>query len=155
MNITASHTTGPNSRRNRPARANRCGAVLVEFALVLPILVTIVLAAIDFGRFAHSHIAVTNSARVGAGYACTHPFTTGTQSLWQTKIREAVKNEMQGVANYDNTLLAMTSPLVTTDSDGQKRVRVEVKYPFQTLVTWPFVPSSFLMTRAVEMRFIR
>src|SRR5215213_2578227 len=147
MNRTGSHIKVGNTRHCRRARANRCGAVLVEFALILPILVTIVLAAIDFGRFAHSHIAVTNSARVGAGYACMHPFTSGTQSLWQAKIREAAKNEMQGVVNYDDTLLTMTSPQVTTDSDGQKRVRVEVKYPFQTLVTWPFVPHSFLMTR--------
>jgi Flp pilus assembly protein TadG len=155
MNTIAPHVRVAKTRHSRRTRANRPGAVLVEFALVLPVLVTIVLAAIDFGRFAHSHIAVTNSARVGAGYACMHPYTTGTQSLWQTKIREAVKNEMQGVAHYDDTLLAMNSPQVTTDSDGQKRVRVEVKYPFQTIVTWPFVPHSFLMTRAVEMRFIR
>jgi Flp pilus assembly protein TadG len=155
MNITASSVAGPTIRHSRRARADRCGAVLVEFALILPILVAIVLAAIDFGRFAHSHIAVTNSARVGAGYACMHPFTTGTQALWQAKIREAVKNEMQGVVNYDNTLLTMTSPQVTTDSDGQKRVRIEVKYPFHTLVTWPFIPNNFLMTRAVEMRFMR
>lgn len=84
-----------------------------------------------------------------------HPYTSGTESLWQAKIREAAMNEMQGVANYDDTLLTMTSPKVTTDSDGQKRVRVEVKYPFQTLVTWPLIPSTFFMTRAVEMRFIR
>src|SRR5215210_6714678 len=146
MNTSESQQTVPNSLRNRLARASRTGAVLVEFALILPILFTIVLAAIDFGRFAHSHIAVTNSARVGAGYACMHPYTTGTQSLWEAKIREAAKNEMQGVVNYDDILLTMTSPQVTTDSDGQKRVRVEVKYPFQTLITWPFVPSSFLMT---------
>ena len=155
MNKPASNVAVSTTCHSRRARADRCGAVLVEFGLILPILVTIVLAAIDFGRFAHSHIAVTNSARVGAGYACMHPYTAGTESLWQAKIREAAANEMQGVANYDDLLLTMTSPQVTTDSDGQKRVRVEVKYPFQTLVTWPFLPNTFLMTRAVEMRFIR
>jgi hypothetical protein len=133
----------------------RRGAVLVEFALVLPVLVTMVLAAIDFGRFAHSHIAVTNSARVGAGFAIMHPFTAGTQALWTTMIRDAVRKEMQGLVNYDDAQLIMSTPQVTTDSDGQKRVRVEVKYPFETLVNWPLLPHSFLMTRAVEMRFIR
>jgi Flp pilus assembly protein TadG len=137
------------------ARDGRSGAVLIEFALILPLLVTIALAAIDYGRFAHAHMAVTNSARVGAGYAAMHPFTTGTQSIWQSKIRDAVKKEMQGISNYDDTKLTMTAPQVTTDSDGQRRVRVEVKYPFQTLVTWPFLPHTFQMTRAVEMRFIR
>lgn len=155
MNITATHVPVPSSRRHRYARVNRCAAALIEFALILPVLVTIVLAAIDFGRFAYSHIAVTNSARVGAGYACMHPYTAGTQALWQSKTLEAVKNEMKGITNYDNALLTMTPPQVTTDSDGQKRVRIEVKYPFQTLVTWPLIPSNFVMTRAVEMRFMR
>jgi Flp pilus assembly protein TadG len=136
-------------------RNRRYGAVLIEFALVLPILITIVLAAIDFGRFAHSHMAVTNSARVGAGYASMHPFTAGTQALWQANVRDSIKKEMQGLVNYNDGQLTMTAPQVTTDSDGQKRVRIEVKYPFNTLVNWPLLPHSFLMTRAVEMRFIR
>jgi Flp pilus assembly protein TadG len=156
MATSSSKAASSNASRARGRRrAERRGAVLIEFALILPVLVTVVLGAIDFGRFAHAHMAVTNSARVGAGYAAMHPFTTGTQSLWQTKIRDAVKKEMQGIPNYDDTKLTMTAPQVTTDSDGQKRVRVEVKYPFQTLVTWPFIPSTFSMTRAVEMRFIR
>jgi Flp pilus assembly protein TadG len=155
MTTSASHLAVSGGRHHRRNRANRCGTALLEFALILPVLVTIVLAAVDFGRFAHSHIAVTNSARVGAGYACMHPYTNGTQALWQSKIRDAVKKEMQGVVNYDDNLLTMTTPQVTTDSDGQKRVRIEIKYPFHTLVNWSLIPNSFLMTRAVEMRFMR
>lgn len=142
-------------RALRPKSARRPGAVLVEFALILPVLVTIVLAAIDFGRFAHAHMAVTNSARVGAGFGAMHPFTTGTQALWTSMIRDAVRKEMQGLVNYNDTQLVMSTPQVTTDSDGQKRVRIEVKYPFNTIVNWPLLPHTFLMTRAVEMRFIR
>jgi Flp pilus assembly protein TadG len=155
MNKPVSNIAIPSTRHHRRGRACPRGAVLIEFALILPILVTVALAAIDFGRFAHSHIAVTNSARVGAGYACMHRYTAGTQALWQTKIRDAVKKELQGIVNYSDAQLTMTTPQVTTDSDGQQRVRIEVKYPFHTLVNWPLLPSSYLLTRAVEMRFMR
>jgi Flp pilus assembly protein TadG len=137
------------------ARSERGGGVLIELALVLPVLITLVLGTIDFGRFAYFHIAVTNSARAGAGYGMMHPYTSTTQATWQGNIRDAVKNEMQGVPNYNDNSLLMSTPQVTTDSDGQKRVRVQVQYPFSTLIAWPFVPSNFLLQRAVEMRFIR
>jgi Flp pilus assembly protein TadG len=137
------------------AQRKRHGGVLIEFALVLPVMITLVLAAIDFGRFAYFHMAVTNSARVGAGYGMMHPYTSTTQATWQANIRDAVKNEMQGVPSYSDNLLTMTTPQVTTDGDGQKRVRIQVQYPFHTLIHWPFIPSSFTLQRAVEMRFIR
>jgi Flp pilus assembly protein TadG len=141
--------------RGNRAGSRRAGGVLIEFALVLPVMVTLVLATIDFGRFAYFHIAVTNSARVGAGYAAMHPYTSTTQATWQANIRDTVKKEMQGVPNYSDNSLTMTAPQVTTDSDGQKRVRVDVQYPFNTLISWPFIPSHFTLQRAVEMRFIR
>ena len=54
----------------RPADATgssrRSGAVAVELALILPLLVLIVLGAVDFGRFANTYIAVTNACRAGA-----------------------------------------------------------------------------------------
>jgi Flp pilus assembly protein TadG len=138
-----------------PAQSARRGGVLIEFALVLPVMVTLVLAALDFGRFAYFHMAVTNSARVGAGYGSMHPYTSTTQATWQANIRDAVKKEMQGIPNYNDNLLTMSSPQVTTDSDGQKRVRIQVQYPFNTLISWPFIPSNFTLRRAVEMRFTR
>ena len=142
------------ARRNR-AGCQRRGGVLIEFALVLPIMMTLVLGAIDFGRFAYYHMAVTNSDRAGAGYGRMHPCTSTTQATWQANIRDAVMKEMQGVPNYSDSSLTMSAPQVTTDGDGQKRVRVQVQYPFNTLVSWPFIPSHFTLQRAVEMRFIR
>jgi hypothetical protein len=46
---------------------------LVEFALVLPLILVLVLGAIDFGRAFFSWVELTNASRVGANYAATHP----------------------------------------------------------------------------------
>jgi Flp pilus assembly protein TadG len=53
----------------------------MEFALVLPVMLILLLAAVDFGRLFFSYIAVNNAAREGAVYAAVHaadtPFVAG------------------------------------------------------------------------------
>lgn len=56
-------------RRNAHPR----GQSLVEFALVLPVLLVIMLFAIDFGRAFFSWVTVTNASRVAANYAAVYP----------------------------------------------------------------------------------
>jgi Flp pilus assembly protein TadG len=45
------------------------GQSLVEFALVVPVLLLILLVAIDFGRAFYSWVILQNAARIGANYA--------------------------------------------------------------------------------------
>jgi hypothetical protein len=49
------------------------GQSLVEFALVVPVLLLIVLFAVDFGRLYMGWVTINGMARVGANYAAQHP----------------------------------------------------------------------------------
>jgi Flp pilus assembly protein TadG len=49
----------------------RQGQALVEMALILPIMLLILLATIDFGRAYYAGVAMTGAAREGARYAST------------------------------------------------------------------------------------
>ena len=61
-------------RPSRPRRAARSrGQTIVEFALTLPVLILLLLMAIDFGRVFLGWISLNNAARVGANYAALHP----------------------------------------------------------------------------------
>jgi Flp pilus assembly protein TadG len=51
------------------------GQSFVEFAFVLPFLVFLVLAIVQFGRAWHSYIVITDAARVGAREAAVHRTT--------------------------------------------------------------------------------
>ena len=46
---------------------------MVEFALVLPLLVLVLLLAIDLGRVFFGWVSITNASRVGANYAAIYP----------------------------------------------------------------------------------
>ena len=48
------------------------GQALVEMALVLPLLVLLLVMAIDFGRVFFGHVALENAARIGADFAAGH-----------------------------------------------------------------------------------
>ena len=58
------------SRRDR--RRSR-GQSLVELALVLPVILLLVMMALDFGRAFYSWVTITNATRVGANYAAANP----------------------------------------------------------------------------------
>lgn len=154
-------------RASAPA-SSRHGAAAVELALLLPLLLTLVLACIDFGRFAYTYIAVTNAARAGAGYAVLNPTTTANEALWKGNIRQVVAGELQQLRAlkdptgnttdfYDDAKLAVNVTR-TVENSGLWRVTVQVQYPFETFVPWPWLPTSIDVgknTAPIVMRGIR
>ncbi len=48
------------------------GQSLIEFALVLPLLLVLIISAIELGRLFYTQIVITNAAREGAYYMATH-----------------------------------------------------------------------------------
>jgi Flp pilus assembly protein TadG len=128
-------------------------------AIILPLLVTIVLGCVDFGRFAYTHIALTNAARAGASYAMMNNYSSSTYGAWVSGITTAAKNEMTGQTGYNSNNLTVAAPTVTVESSGLRRVQLTVSYPFQTAVNWSWtgmgIPSSMTLQRTVVMRLIR
>lgn len=135
-----------------PRRNKRPGTAAVEFAVILPVLVLIVLGCVDFGRFAYSYIAVTNAARAGAGYGSVHPFTDFTRPLWESRIREAVAQEMQLMPGFDPDRVQITTG---PDTGDEWWVRVDVSYSFHVIMNWPGLPGEVPMQRTVIMRATR
>jgi Flp pilus assembly protein TadG len=136
---------------------SRRGAAAVEFALILPLLITLVLGCIDFGRFAYYYIAVTNAARAGASYGIMNNYTSSTYSTWVANITQAARDEIAQQKEPGKTLSVTVS--TSRESTGLRRVQVLASYPFTTIVPWNWtglaIPSSVNLQRQVEMRLIR
>ncbi len=141
-----------------PKRRGRHGVAASELALILPLLLSVVLGAIDLGRFAHTYIAVTNAARSGAGFAAMNSYTTTTKSVWDASLKQVVQDEMQQVIDdasgfSDSDLIVFANR--SFDDGSLWRVRVDVTFPFETVVPWPTIPSVINLQRTVEVRGIR
>jgi Flp pilus assembly protein TadG len=139
-------------------RRARRGSAILEFSILLPLLLTIVLLCVDFGRFAHYYIAVTNAARAGAAYGSSHAVAGTSDPTWAGQVRQAVRDEL-GADNWsadEQAKLAIAAPVVTRDvATGDWRVQVDVRYEFHTLVNWPFLPgynTPLVLQRRVVMR---
>ena len=61
-----------------PRSRSRLGQALVETALIIPILLILLLGAIDFGRAFFGWVNLHQVVRIGANYASTHPDLTET-----------------------------------------------------------------------------
>ena len=73
----------------RRLRQTEAGQSLVEFSLVLPLMLIMLFALVDFGRAFHTWLMVTNAAREGARAAATQ------QDVGQIQTR--INDSMQGL----------------------------------------------------------
>jgi Flp pilus assembly protein TadG len=132
----------------------------MEFALLLPFLLTLALVCVDFGRALYYYTALTNAARAGAGYASAnpYPYTTTTQANWQTAAINAATNEFAANAWFNATKVSVTVSAPTNaqyTAGGSWPVTVTVSYPFKPLINWKFLSgyyTSMTLTRRVVMQ---
>jgi len=70
------------------------GQALIETALILPILLILLLGAIDFGRLFFGWVALHQAARIGANYAATHPAMTPAD---EAAFQELIERDVQAI----------------------------------------------------------
>ena len=121
-------------------RRKRKGAAALELAIVLPLLVTLMLGSVDFGRFAYTNVAVRNASSEAATWGSHHGITEfpGGLAEWTAAVKQVAVNET------DNLEPPISLDRVTVDTAvlAEGRVRVIVEYDFQTVVPWPLIPSQ-------------
>ena len=102
--------------RSEPLRREN-GQALVEYALILPVLLLLLLGIIEFGVVVFSYDTIANAAREGARYGAVRPGDPG-------GIEAAARRLTSGL---DQARLQVNS---TTAGSG---VRVEVIYPVKLI----------------------
>jgi PKD repeat protein len=130
------------------------GQSLVEFALILPVFLFLLLSAIDFGRLFFTYIQINNAAREGAAFGAISPADCGgspclASSGIATKARQETNAQAQRgegtvavsatCANSAGTALACS--LATGGGGPGNTITVSVSEPF-TFVT-PLINGLF------------
>jgi len=118
------------ARRSQRARP---GAAAVEFALVAPLLVMLVLGMIEFGRMMMVEQILTNAAREGARKAVLPGVT-------KTQVESAVDAYLQNSSVSGQSRTVSPDPGTAT---GGAAVTVTVSVPYSS-VTW--LPVSWFLS---------
>jgi Flp pilus assembly protein TadG len=127
------------------------GAAATELAIVLPFLLLVIFACLDYGRAIYGQIALTNAVRVGAERGATKRFTSVDRVQWETLIRSAAEAEAASIPGYVASRLTLQ---ITTSNDFGALLQVQVtgQYSFRTLISWPGVPQTLALRHQVAMR---
>ena len=146
------------------------GASAVELAVSIPVLVVILVGAIDFGRVFYTAMGLTNAARAGAQYGSQNNVkstdTAGMQSTAQTSaqndlgtITAAASQTCGCVPNSPaNENYAVSAPTpntcLGTCSSGHLVVFVTVTASkvLSTLALYPGIPRTLTINRASRVR---
>ena len=135
--------------RLRHGRKRTRGQSLVEFSLVLPVMLLLVLFGVDFGRVFLGWVQLNNVVRVAADFAAENPTawnTVNPNTAVQTEYQTLVQNE----ASHINCTLPNTIP-APTFSGGSNAVqaigtpvfvRISCNFSFITPVIGGFFGGS-------------
>jgi Flp pilus assembly protein TadG len=116
------------------------GQAFVEFAIVLPVLVMLVIGMVQFGLAFHNYLSITDATRVGARAAAVKR-TTGACDAARTAIQNTVSAKQWSTISGRITC--------TAGANTGDQVKVSVSYPYGIGVPG-FKASGTLTASATE-----
>jgi Flp pilus assembly protein TadG len=123
--------------RNRRVRKNQDGQALVEFALVLPILLLLLIGMMEFGLLLFNQQIITNASREGARFGIVvRPDDRYTEGEIAAVVDNYCANHM--ITFGSDTPSTVADPH-STDAVFQDTLTVEVTFDYQFLVLPNFV----------------
>jgi hypothetical protein len=138
-------STQPNSR----ARRGSAGTAMVEFALVLPLLLTLALGVLDFGKAFNYWIDETHLANETARWAAVNGSPCSLGSLQQCAAGQAVTAELR-----NNASVCIVNPGGGAYIVGNP-VQVKVQYTYTWLPWFPGwlgLPTTTTIGASATMR---
>jgi Flp pilus assembly protein TadG len=141
----------------RLPRNGESGQALVEFALVLPLLLTVLLGLIDFGKAFNYWIDETHMANLGARLAAVNaPSTdTGGMSLQQYVLSQADTTELRngGTSSVPTKAhVCISFPNGTTNVGDPVTVTVNVTYDYLPFIGKAISQAGVAVSGSATMR---
>lgn len=143
----------------RAALRDERGVSAVEFALIAPVLLLILVGILDIGRAVNAYVTVSNAAREGTRYLAVHP-TAAPSAIASTVHQRVVPLDPAQVtvtASYFNGSSFQAWPAIPTPnpSPSYTPVRVTVSYPWSAAtfigMFFPGGGATFFVTSTVDM----
>jgi Flp pilus assembly protein TadG len=135
------------------------GSALVELALIVPILMVPIFAAVDFGRAFYLAQEVASAAHAGAEYGAQNPTdTTGMKAAAQaaapdvTGLSIATPTYGCECANGSSFNANCSTTPTCTGSNPVYLVSVTASVSYVPLIKWPGIPNPISISTTSKMR---
>ena len=135
------------------------GVSVVEFALIAPVLLLILVGILDLGRAINAYVTVSNAAREGTHYLSVHP--TAAPSAIASMVHQRVvpldpAQVTVATSYYDGSSFQTWPASPTTNpSPTYTPVRVTVTYPWSAAtfigMFFPGGGATFFVSSTVDM----
>jgi Flp pilus assembly protein TadG len=117
------------------------GQSLIEFALLLPLLLVLIVSAIEFGRLFHTKIVITNAAREGAYFYATNLYNIKETADLEQAARVAA------IAEADNSGIPVILVEFDRDDSGENSsIKVTVSTEVENLIIFGFAGNLLSVT---------
>jgi Flp pilus assembly protein TadG len=144
--------------RNKTSIQYGYGQSMVEFALILPLMVLVIVGIFDLGRAFFSYIAITNAAREGARVYTFWPDKAKIADIVQAVDVEIGSSSVVSVSKIAS-IEVYCGDLYTrvhNDTDlkacpSEKPIRVTVTYNFDLILGF-ILPKQLTLVRSADMR---
>ncbi len=118
--------------RHRMGRRDRRGAAMLEFAIVAPVLLALLLGIVEVARFLFLHHVLLTAVREGARLGAVTPMGSTAERTVATDLITSTVRARIPDAQAASALVEITLP---SGSGTQQTVRVSLRgYPFTALV---------------------
>ena len=134
------------------------GTSLIEFALVLPVIVFLLLGLIEVGRYAYYAILAANAARAGVQYGAQGAQqandTTGIQSAatQDAMSLSSLTAKAQELCSQNGGALQQCATGSVPASGNVYYVKVQVTGTYASLLSYPGIPTHIPVNGSAVMR---
>lgn len=137
--LLARHPSQPSSQHRSPGllgSGGQRGVAAVEFALVLPLLLAVMLAVIELGLMLYNQAVITQASREGARYGIvlTDP-KRGEQAIRD----EVLRHTKSALINLRGTTAAQVTVVQSSPAAFPNPLQVTVSYDFNGLALAPLL----------------
>jgi Flp pilus assembly protein TadG len=139
-------------------RKNQRGNSFIETAILVPVLLLMSCGTMDFARVVYAGTEIANAARAGVQFGALTPGNSGnTTGMVQAALNDA--SDLSGVTatarnfcgcNSGTGEVSCSSTTCGTTPSGY--VSVTANYTFNTLIPWPSLPQTVVLSRTAKMR---
>ncbi len=147
------------SRQTKVDRKRRKGSVMIEFALLAPLLMLMMAGAADFARVLYHAITVINSSEVGSLFGSqSNVYSVGHTQI--NHLAELDAGDLEGVSSTSSIYCDCPDGVEVDCQEGfcpgyglpRLYSRTLVQQTFEPMIPWPGIPNPVVVAKETFIR---